>query len=84
MKKVPVSLRALVGRINRKLKPQDQVMKRKRGGWRVEAQYTGDLGFYVLDFMRNWVVDERADPAAYGRELGCFAEWEELIEEDAP
>jgi hypothetical protein len=73
----PVSLRALVGRINRKLKSQDQMM-RKRGGWRAEAEHRGDPGFFVVDFMRNMVV---ADPEAWDRELGCLAPWERVVEE---
>jgi hypothetical protein len=79
VEKAPVSLRALVGRINRKLKPQDQMMKRKRGGWRVEAEHRGDPGFYVVDFTRNTVVAEYANPEAWGRDLGCLAPWEEVV-----
>lgn len=74
--KVPISLRALTQRINRKLKPDYQQLKTPRGDrlWR-------DLGqFYILDYSRNTITAAHVNPEALGRELGCLQQWEEVVE----
>jgi len=69
---VPVSLRALIARINRKLRADDQMLKATRG-----ERARGDLGdFYLLDFNRNIIRDQRVDPEELGRELGVLKPWE--------
>ena len=55
--KVPVTMRAVIAHINRKLRPDDEVVKVPRGRWRNEL---GD--FYILNFNRNWVVNKNIDP----------------------
>ena len=74
--KVPVTMRAVIARINRKLKPDDEVVKVPRGRWRQEL---GD--YYVLDWHRNYIVDHHVDPEVLGRKLGVLGDWEEIRDE---
>ncbi|MEJ5370230.1 MAG: hypothetical protein WHT08_18110 [Bryobacteraceae bacterium] len=71
----PVSERALIGRINRRLDRDNKKLFKSRPGSRLEA----NVGrFYVVDVWRNTVVDTHVDLESYGRELGVLAEWEKL------
>jgi hypothetical protein len=71
----PVSERALIGRINRRLDRDNKKLFKSRPGSRLEA----NVGrFYVVDVWRNTVVDTHVDLESYGRELGVLAEWEQL------
>jgi hypothetical protein len=72
--KVPVTERALIQRINRKLHDDDQMVKTTRGG-RAEM----DLGrHYVLNWRINGVVHTNIDLEDLGRELGVLQDWEGL------
>jgi hypothetical protein len=82
--KVPVTMRALTQRINRKLKTKEQMLKaappaprnpeHRANQWRARI---GD--FYVLDTRVNMVLHTRVDPEALGRKLGVLKEWEEVV-----
>jgi hypothetical protein len=73
---VPVTARALVQRINRKLAAAGQRLKATRG-----ARWRGDLGdYYTIDTNRNCVVAKGVDPAALGREIGVLRPWESVAE----
>jgi hypothetical protein len=76
---VPVSKRALVQRINRKLlKDRGEVLKATRGG---KAQQ--DLGdYYTVDLAGNFLVEKDVDLGELGRELGVLAAYERLVEGD--
>ena len=80
--KVLVSERALIQRINRKLNAEDQKLKAARGFWDRQRNLHYDdtnVGrFYVVDLLRNFVVDSHIDLAQYARKLGAMASWEEL------
>jgi hypothetical protein len=69
-------MRALIQRINRKLKREYRrvcVCRPNSQGW-------SDLGdFYVVDIYRNMIVDSFVDPAAYGRHLGVVQPFEEVV-----
>jgi len=72
--KVPVTMRALIQRINRKLAAQGEKLKTYRGG-RSEVQ----LGrYYIIDVRRNFLVAGNQDPEGLGRELGVLKEWEKV------
>jgi len=77
--KVPVTMRSLVQRINRRLVKDDQQLRRPRGDGRAR-QNLGD--YFVIDTRRNFVVTTDADPAALGRGLGCLQPWEQVIIEE--
>jgi len=73
-----VSTHALIQRINRKLKEDNEQLKTTRG-WRAKL----DLGtYYIQDFNRNWIVHHHVDPETVGRELGVLESWETVTEEN--
>lgn len=80
--KVPVSERALIQRINRKLKGDDQKLCAARGTWDGPTWHpNSDLGrYYIIDISRNFLVSSNVDLEDYGRELKVLAPWEELAE----
>ena len=82
---VPVSERALVQRVNRKLRHDDRRLCAARGFWAEGTHYDStDLGrYYVVDVMRNAVVDRQVDLETYGRDLGVLASWESLSEAES-
>lgn len=72
--KAPVSERALLQRINRKLRREDEVLKVSR-----TARMVSSVGrYYVVDVLRNIVSCQHVDPESLGRDLGVLREWEEL------
>jgi hypothetical protein len=74
---VPVSMRALVQRINRKLKADGEMLKMARG------RAASSVGrYFICNPQRNWIVKERVDPEALGRELGVLAAWERVEDGD--
>lgn len=73
-RKVSISERALLGRINRAL-PEFEVLRKARPGSRAEA----DLGtFFVVDLNRNAVTAQHVDIEALGRELGALRPYETM------
>lgn len=74
-KLVPVTLRALLARINRKLKPEMKSLKTARGDRM--RQDVGD--FYIIDVRRNFVMASHVDPEEYGRDLGVLREYETVV-----
>jgi hypothetical protein len=75
-RKVPVSERALVQRVNRKLKEKNEkVLKsRSNGGGLTRGEY------YLLDTDHHALVHESVDLEGMGRELGVLKDWEALAE----
>jgi hypothetical protein len=73
--KVPVSERALVARINRKLAHQGEKLFRSR---RVQMQVTvGD--FYVVDLERNTTPGQAVDLESLAKELGALKPYEKAV-----
>jgi hypothetical protein len=87
-RKVPVTMRALVQRINRKLAASEDLEK---SDWQLRAvrsakwrQKWGDF-IVVTDGLRSegyaaGVEKTRVDPEKLGRELGVLRQWEKLEE----
>ena len=74
---VPVSERALLQRINRKLAHDDEKVVKARG------RAVFDCGrFYTIDWRRGFLLHKDIDLEAQGRELGVLAKWEKLVEDD--
>lgn len=74
---VPISGRALIQRINRKLKLEDQVLRAARG-----ERARMDLGeYYIIDVRHNFVLFKDIGLKELGRELGVLAKYERLEEE---
>lgn len=82
-KKVPITERALLQRINRKLKKENQVLRTARGFWAGPNWYEdNNLGrYYVIDIYQNMLVDHHVDIEEMGRDTGALAEWEALQSE---
>ena len=75
--KKPITMRALLQRINRKLAKEEQVLKTLRG-----HRYEHDLGrYYAVNWRTNLVTAPHVDPEQWGRELGVLRRWEVLQEE---
>jgi hypothetical protein len=69
---VPVTLRALIQRINRKLADSGQCLKAARG--EKARQEVGD--YYTVDVRLNFLVEKDVDPETLGRDLGVLKVWE--------
>ena len=70
--KVPVSTRAIIQRINRKLaKDGDKLRKNRSQRWWPEM---GD--YYIVDEERNAFIRGHVDLEDLGRELGVLEDWE--------
>jgi hypothetical protein len=92
MKTVPVTMRALIQRINRKLAADTDEKKRvgstishwlgKRLRKSRGAGEFNNLGdFYVLNLSMKEVVDSHVNPEKLGRKLGVLADWESIADE---
>ncbi|MFA5412891.1 MAG: hypothetical protein WC350_06110 [Candidatus Micrarchaeia archaeon] len=79
-KKVLVSERALIARINRKLQSEGE--RKKLHKTRDKGSSLDNLGrFHVVDEYSNYVVDHHInDLEAFGRDMQVLAEWEKLAE----
>ncbi|MGD0115622.1 MAG: hypothetical protein ABSC13_06425 [Dehalococcoidia bacterium] len=71
-KLVPVSRRALVQRINRKLALNGEALRKGRGRW------ADEMGYYIIDVNGNLLVAKDCDLVALGRELGVLRGWESV------
>lgn len=76
--KVPVTLRALVARINRKLAKGGEMLHTLRG-----QRYEQEFGrYYIVNLDANRVDTTDVDPEALARELGVMRPWEALEDTD--
>jgi len=73
-KTVPVSMRGLMQRINRKLQPEGEQMKRSVGA-RARAELGG---FWIVG--ESGLVLENVDPVSFARKLGVLRPWERVIQ----
>ena len=72
----PVSKRALIARVNRKL-PEHHRIKTLRG-----ERWFSNLGrYYEVDEYTNAVINTHLDLEAYAKELGVLKGWEKLEDE---
>lgn len=74
-KKIPISERALLARMNRKMASDEIQVKKSRIGSSVH-QELGD--YYSIDLKRNVVDSKHIDLEALARQLGVLAAFEEL------
>ena len=68
----PVSMRALIARINRKLKDEGEVLKAARS-----ERVASSVGLFFI-VRRNAITTQHVDPEALARELGILNLWEHL------
>jgi hypothetical protein len=76
-KKIPVSERALVARINRKLAQQGEKVCKSRTAW----NYVSVGDYYVIDVNRNVTAGVAVDPESLAKELGVLKRYESLAED---
>ncbi|MFB8828215.1 hypothetical protein [Azotobacter salinestris] len=73
--KVKVTERALLARINRALRKDNQQLYRCRE----DSQAYEELGdFYAVDTAQDVVMARHVDLAMWARDLGMLPDWEEL------
>ena len=78
LKRIPVSERALLARLNRALSKEDQMLKKCRE----DSRWYNDLGDYALvEMSRNQWIDTHVDLEALGREKGLLKEFEQLVKD---
>lgn len=81
MPKVPVSRRALMARVNRKLAADDQKLCVKRSDWAAHGSPTHTKGeLYIVDVRRNTIEAEGCDLEKLAREVGALADHEKLVD----
>jgi hypothetical protein len=71
--KVPVSLRAVLQRINRKLRDDGEAIRAARS-----ERARSDFGDYYVVSDRSGVWPTHVDPEALAREIGVLQPWEEM------
>jgi len=73
--KSQVSERAVLARINRKLKKDDIIVKKCRESSRAYL----DLGdYYSVDFYHNRIIDMHIDLAQLAKDASVLAPWETM------
>lgn len=73
-----VSERALIGRVNRKLLAQGEILRQCSE----KSRWFHDLGrYYIVCIHRNAVDDRHIDLEAFARELGALGPAEVLAED---
>lgn len=72
--KISVSERAVIQRINRKLRPHDEMLRKSRGGRAMQS--VGD--YYVVNFDRNYIAQQDVDVEGLARELAVLKPWEKV------
>jgi hypothetical protein len=68
----PVSMRALIARINRRLRDDGEVLKAARS-----ERVASSIGLFFI-VRRNKLAIQHVDPEKLGRELGVLSEWESV------
>ncbi len=74
VKTIPITMRALLQRINRCLDKEDRQLKKAVG-----ARLQQDVGeYYIVDRRLNAVLRYDVDPVEMGRELKVLEAWERV------
>ena len=68
----PVSMRALIARINRKLADKGEVLKAARS-----ERVASSVGLFFI-VRRNAITAQHVDPEKLARELGLLSAWEHV------
>ena len=71
---VPISKRALIQRLRRKLKDDGLELRRSRG-----RDQRALFGEYYLVFGERGVVDQEIVPEILARKIGCLRTWEVVV-----
>ena len=75
LQKVAISERALLARINRKLKQDNEQLRKCK----VDSRGYVELGgYYAIDLNRNAVIATHVDLSKWGKEMKVLADFEVL------
>lgn len=74
--KISVSERAVIQRINRKLKPDHEMLRKARGDSIESSLDVGD--FYIINYRIKGVTMKDVDVEKLARELGVLKDWEKV------
>ncbi len=74
--RVPVTLKSVIQRLNRKLEKEEKMLKAARGA---KAKHLfGD--YVVVDIRNGYVIPPKpVDVEKLAREVGALREWEEVV-----
>lgn len=72
----PVSERALLARVNRRLAGEGRMLKVARG----EAARREMGTYFLVDFGENAVVNKNVSLAKLGHKMGLLRPWERMVE----
>lgn len=75
--KVAVTRAAVIQRVNRKLRHDDEQLRATRS----ERARTDVGDYYVVDMNRNAIILRDVDPEALARKLGVLKPWESVVED---
>ncbi|MEP7366188.1 MAG: hypothetical protein ABI972_23265 [Acidobacteriota bacterium] len=79
-KKVPITHRALIQRINRKLAQDGMILKTARL-YSTGHENTNLGRYYIVDRTKNTLAFSHCDLDYWGKRVGVLAEWEKLLDE---
>ena len=71
---IPVTERALVARLNRRLRAEEEMVRRSRNRF-------GERCWAVIDYRFNMLVADDVDLEDLAREQGCLKPYERLAED---
>jgi hypothetical protein len=78
VEKIPVSEKALMARVNRKLAREGERILKSREGSRLR----GNVGeFYLLDVNRNTVTGTHMELEHVAKEVGALRDYEQVVYE---
>lgn len=78
VEKIPVSEKALMARVNRKLaKDGERILKSREG-----SRLRGNVGdFYLLDVSRNTVLNTHIELGHFAKQRGILRDYETVVSE---
>lgn len=75
--KRPVSEKALIARINRKLKHENESLKKTRP----DSKWINDLGdYYLVHTLLNTIEAQHINLDEFAREIGVLADFEKIAD----
>ncbi len=72
--KLPITERALVARMNRKLEMMNKMLRKHKPDSRLSE--TGR--FYIVDLKQGQIERQGSDLESWAREIGCLKDYEQL------
>ena len=75
---IPVAIRAVMQRVNRRLATEGKRLKTVRKGQR----YRAEIGpYFVVSLKTGRLIEIRIDLEGFARQLGALSDWEKITNE---